>query len=148
MAAVLGHQSETLQNVTDFFTPIMRNFNVYFFWEQEKTAMSIMGKDFIVTKDSAAPLFDETERSGIAATHSGMVKFEDPTDPGFRMVLDALVRYCEQAPGVIKQNQLLAQETLARERRREVIMAMGPVQHAGLTSSSTLTDQPSDEPPK
>lgn len=29
--------SETLQNVTDMFAPLMKNFRIYFFWEQEKT---------------------------------------------------------------------------------------------------------------
>lgn len=29
--------SETLQNITDGFAPLMKNFHVYFFWEQEKT---------------------------------------------------------------------------------------------------------------
>ena len=33
----LGEGSETLQNVTDMFAPLMKNFNVYFFWEQKKT---------------------------------------------------------------------------------------------------------------
>lgn len=29
--------SETLQNVTDQFAPLMKNFRIYFFWEQEKS---------------------------------------------------------------------------------------------------------------
>lgn len=29
--------SEVLQNITDMFVPLMKNFRVYFFWEQEKT---------------------------------------------------------------------------------------------------------------
>jgi protein SERAC1 len=36
--------SETLQNVTDMFVPLMKNFHIYFFWEQEKT-------DFRATMD-------------------------------------------------------------------------------------------------
>lgn len=28
---------ETLQNITDMFVPLMKDFRVYFFWEQEKT---------------------------------------------------------------------------------------------------------------
>lgn len=28
--------SEVLQNITDMFVPLMKNFRVYFFWEQEK----------------------------------------------------------------------------------------------------------------
>lgn len=29
--------SETLQNITDMFAPLMKNFRIYFFWEQETT---------------------------------------------------------------------------------------------------------------
>lgn len=29
--------SETLQNITDQFAPLMKNLRVFFFWEQEKT---------------------------------------------------------------------------------------------------------------
>jgi protein SERAC1 len=41
---VLREGSETLQNITDMFAPLIKNFCIYFFWEQEKT-------DFGVTKD-------------------------------------------------------------------------------------------------
>ena len=40
----LQQGSETLQNITDMFTPLMKNFRVHFFWEQEKT-------DFGVSQD-------------------------------------------------------------------------------------------------
>lgn len=33
----LQKNSETLQNITDQFVPLMKRFRVYFFWEQEKT---------------------------------------------------------------------------------------------------------------
>jgi protein SERAC1 len=33
----LQEGSETLQNITDQFAPLMKQFNIYFFWEQEKT---------------------------------------------------------------------------------------------------------------
>lgn len=33
----LKEGSETLQNITDMFAPLMKNFRIYFFWEQEKT---------------------------------------------------------------------------------------------------------------
>lgn len=36
--------SETLQNITDQFAPLMKNLRVYFFWEQEKT-------DLVYTRD-------------------------------------------------------------------------------------------------
>jgi protein SERAC1 len=33
----LKEGSEALQNITDMFVPLMKNFRIYFFWEQEKT---------------------------------------------------------------------------------------------------------------
>jgi len=33
----LAQGSEVLQNITDMFVPLMKNFRIYFFWEQEKT---------------------------------------------------------------------------------------------------------------
>ena len=33
----LQEGSETLQNITDQFAPLMKRFHIYFFWEQEKT---------------------------------------------------------------------------------------------------------------
>jgi len=40
----LKEGSEILQNITDMFAPLMRHFQIYFFWEQVKT-------DFGPTKD-------------------------------------------------------------------------------------------------
>lgn len=33
----LEGKSETLQNITDMFAPLMKHFRIFFFWEQEKT---------------------------------------------------------------------------------------------------------------
>jgi hypothetical protein len=37
LADALHEGSEVLQNITDMFAPLMKNFRIYFFWEQEKT---------------------------------------------------------------------------------------------------------------
>ncbi len=37
LADGLYEGSEVLQNITDMFAPLMKNFRVFFFWEQEKT---------------------------------------------------------------------------------------------------------------
>ena len=37
LADALHQGSEVLQNITDMFAPLMKNFRIYFFWEQEKT---------------------------------------------------------------------------------------------------------------
>ncbi|KAI1264767.1 hypothetical protein F5Y18DRAFT_427916 [Xylariaceae sp. FL1019] len=96
LVKALQEESETLQNITDFFIPLMKDFHIHFFWEQEKTDLKY-GKDYIVTRESAAPTFDDTERSGIPADHSGMVKFDDSTSSAFRLVIATLQRYCEDA---------------------------------------------------
>lgn len=33
--------SEVLQNITDMFVPLMKDFHIFFFWEQEKTNMGV-----------------------------------------------------------------------------------------------------------
>jgi hypothetical protein len=35
----LQEGSEVLQNITDMFAPLMKDFHIFFFWEQEKTNM-------------------------------------------------------------------------------------------------------------
>ena len=42
----LQENSETLQNVTDQFVPLMNRFRIFFFWEQEKTHLAHT-KDFV-----------------------------------------------------------------------------------------------------
>lgn len=121
LVLALKEESETLQNITDFFVPMMGNFRIYFFWEQEKTDLKILGRDFIVPTDSAAPLYDNTERAGIAADHSGLVKFEDPASPGFQLVVGALMRYCEDAPDAVEQRHCLSEHNLSTERVRELL---------------------------
>ena len=118
LVSALKEESETLQNITDYFVPLMKNFCIYFFWEEERTNLGHT-KDYIVDKESAAPTFDDTERSGIAADHSGMVKFEDKTSQGFRQVVAALDRYCDDAPSAIKCRWANSMELLAEARRRE-----------------------------
>ncbi|GAP91029.2 putative cytochrome P450 [Rosellinia necatrix] len=104
LVKALEEESETLQNITDYFTPLMKDFHIHFFWEQERTDLKYT-KDYIVGKESAAPAFDDTERSGIHADHSGMVKFEDSASSGFRLVAATLDRYCTEAPEAISQRQ-------------------------------------------
>lgn len=102
LVKALQVESETVQNITDHFTPIMKNFHIHFFWEQEKTNLRY-SRSYIVEEDSAAPTYDDTERSGIPADHSGMVKFDESTSSSFRLVAETLQRYCETAAEVIKQ---------------------------------------------
>ena len=42
----LREGSEVLQNITDGFAPLMKDFRVFFFWEQEKTDMGFT-RDYV-----------------------------------------------------------------------------------------------------
>ena len=134
----LREESETLQNITDQFAPLMKRFRIYFFWEQEKTdfpyskayvisifftfplANSICANLLqVVDEASAAPILDNTERSGIGANHSDMCKFEDATAPGYRTVVAALMRYAREAPPLIMTRWSRAKNMLAAQRSME-----------------------------
>lgn len=97
----LEEDSEILQNITDQFAPLMPRFHIYFFWEQERMDLKYT-KDYIVDETSAAPILDDTERSGIAADHRNMVKFDTKDSPGFRTVVAALKRWAQDAPGLVR----------------------------------------------
>lgn len=118
----LEEDSETLQNITDQFAPLMCKFRIFFFWEQEKTDLKYT-KDYIVDETSAAPMLDNTERSGVAADHRGMVQFCRNTDQGFRTAVAALRRYCQLAPQVI-QGRLIQSTDILNDRRHFEAMEM------------------------
>ena len=108
----LEEDSEVLQNITDQFAPLMHRFHIYFFWEQERMDIKYT-KDYIIEESSAAPILDDTERSGIAADHRNMVKFQANDSPGFRTVVAALKRYAQDAPGVIDSRVIDAKAQLS-----------------------------------
>lgn len=78
--------SEMLQEITDQFAPLLKQFSVYYFWEQMETQAGSI-KTYVVDEDSAAPGWDNVDRCGIMATHSGMVKFKSPVDRGTELCL-------------------------------------------------------------
>ena len=123
----LEKESETLQNITDQFAPLMSNFRIYFFWEQEKTDLKYT-KDYIVDEASAAPILDNTERCGIAADHRGICKFGTPTAQGFRTVVAALRRYSQEAPQVIRGRWIKSIESLGESRRYEAMEMLKGIQ--------------------
>ncbi|KAG2010685.1 hypothetical protein GB937_007654 [Aspergillus fischeri] len=101
LVKALEEQSEILQNITDQFAPLMAEFRIYFFWEEEETDLKYT-KDLIVEEASAAPILDNTERCGIAADHRGMCKFNHPSLQGFRTAISAIRRYSREAPEAIR----------------------------------------------
>lgn len=107
----LKEQSETLQNINDQFAPLMAEFRIYFFWEQEKTDLKYTN-DYIVEESSAAPILDNTERCGIAADHRGMCKFSNNRLQSFRTAISALRRYARDAPDVTRVRHARALKAL------------------------------------
>ncbi|MCJ1443755.1 MAG: hypothetical protein MMC23_004255 [Stictis urceolatum] len=114
----LQEGSETLQNITDMFVPLMKNFHVYFFWEQEKTDMGYT-QDYVVDESSAAPILDNTERTGLPYDHRNMCKFGSRNAPGYRVVVSALMRYSRGAPEVIANRWVHSVERLKAQRQQE-----------------------------
>ena len=114
----LEQDSEVLQEITDNFAPLMRRFHMFFFWEQERTDLKYT-KDYIVEETSAAPILDNTERSGIAADHREMCKFGTKDAAGFRTVLAALKRYEREAPTIIGARVVKTSDGLRAESRNE-----------------------------
>lgn len=139
LLSALEEGSETLQDISDQFCPLMTRFRIFFFWEQEKSDLTALNrKDYIVTEASAAPIIDATERCGIAADHSSMCKFTKPSDQGFRDVMAALKRYVRDAPTLIAQRRSREQEVLIQQRRDEAMENMGYYNHAGGVQRSTV----------
>lgn len=131
----LRRESKSLQGITNSFVPLMKHFNIFFFWEQEKTKLpGKFTRKYIVTSESAAPIHDNTERAGIAANHSNMVKFDDTSSPGFRTVVEAVIRYCKEASANIQLRGDHAAKTLFEERHAEFLQAL---RHTGLPVSTT-----------
>jgi hypothetical protein len=123
----LEEESETLQNITDQFAPLMANFRIFFFWEQEKTDLKY-AKEYIVDETSAAPILDNTERCGIAADHRGMCRFEKSTAQGFRTAVAALRRYGQEAPQVISSRWIKTADMLNESRRHEAMEILRGIQ--------------------
>ncbi|OIW28802.1 hypothetical protein CONLIGDRAFT_681750 [Coniochaeta ligniaria NRRL 30616] len=70
---------------------------------------------YIVSRESSAPRYDDTERAAVAADHRGMARFETSRSQVFRLVADALLCYCDDAPDVIRQRCLDAAQALGME---------------------------------
>ena len=99
LLSVVEEDSEALQMISDHSAPLMKQFHI-FFWEQVPTYFGNR-TGFVVEESSAAPITNNTERSGIPATHAEMAKFPGSNNSSFGTVIEALTRYCRDAPPVI-----------------------------------------------
>lgn len=110
--------SETLQNITQDFAPMMTRYHVYFFWEQLPTNLKY-STGYVVTRDSAAPIIDGTNRCGIAANHRDMCKFESFYSTGFAVTISTLKRYAQAAPDVVETRLEESAKMLDERRKNE-----------------------------
>ena len=118
LLSAMGRDSETLQSITEQFAPLMKQFHIFFFWEEIPSDMK--GRSgYTIAESSAAPIVDNTERAGIPANHVKMVKFSDVHSSSYRTVIEALARYTRDAPKVIARRWQQAIEALARARSNE-----------------------------
>lgn len=133
LTAALEPDSEVLQNMTDDFLLLMPYLKIALFWEEETTSFGIFGQDFVVSRDSAAPLYDDTQRCGIASTHAGMVKFDTPDDAGFLTAMDVLGGYYREAPREI-QARIDLDEDMKRLKQTHELRALGLVPDVQLSA--------------
>lgn len=119
--------SETLQNITNDFAPLMARFQMYFFWEQLKSDLKYT-KDYVVDESSAAPMLESISgRCGIAADHRGMCKFDSPNSPGFHIVIAALKRFSQNAPNTIGPRLVQYANQLSQRRRYEAMELLNSI---------------------
>ncbi|KAI0503085.1 hypothetical protein F5B22DRAFT_573910 [Xylaria bambusicola] len=111
--------SEALQEITDHFAPIMKQFYIYNFWEQLRTAVG-RHKIYIVDRTSASPSWNEVDQCGINTTHAGIVKFTSSASPGYRLVLAALDKYIKLSATGVARRWEQDLELIRKERQHEV----------------------------
>ena len=124
LLSAIQKDSETLQAITDQFSSLMKQFHIFFFWEEIESEMEIR-RGFVVEEASAAPIIDNTERAGIAASHVQMVRFANRRDSSYRTAIEALVRYCRHAPSIISRRWTQAEESLSRVWSNEAFELTG-----------------------
>lgn len=93
-------ESGMLQDITDQFAPSMKRFSIFYFWEEVQTQNGA-SRALVVDPGSAAPPWHDTERCGIAATHSGMVKSSSSSDSAYEVLFGALVRGASSDSGAM-----------------------------------------------
>lgn len=118
LIASMEKRSETLQTISQQFSPLLKNFYVHNFWETLETSRSI-GSGHIVSYSSAAPPWDDTGRSGLPATHSQMCKFGDREQPGYKLTCGILHRFIKLAGPLIASRHQESHSFLAARRAHE-----------------------------
>lgn len=118
LIAAIEKNSETLENITEQFVPLLKHFYIHNFWEELETSRAIT-RGYIVTHSSAAPAWDNTGRSGLPATHSRMCKFRDRNEPGYKAICGFISRIKGKADQDCSTRSKLADDYLAAQRKSE-----------------------------
>lgn len=121
--------SEMLNEVTDQFMPIMKQYRVFNFWEELQSEVDGT-TTFLVDRDSAAPHWPDTEQCGIRATHLGMMKSRTSD---YTVIREALTRYIREAPTPIKTRWCNEKKFLDAEHRRQAEELLKPQFELGST---------------
>ncbi len=131
--------SDMIQEITDQFAPLMKRFAIFNFWEELETVTGKV-KRYLVDEHSAAPIWDSVERCAISATHSGMVKFKSAQDQGYRVVLEALIRYIKMAPDFIQVRSREDKRRSEADHRLEAEMLLGNQLDTVVSENRSPTD--------
>ena len=129
----LGIKNETLENIERQFIQLSNKIRIYFFYEGKPT--NICGNwHYVVDEESAAPVIQDVERTGIQQDHIHMCQFESECTPGFCVVTEAIQRYAAEAPKRIQADWqseraegYLRTEAQVRELRGDAIYAADKV---------------------
>ncbi|GAW26889.1 putative tetratricopeptide-like helical [Rosellinia necatrix] len=119
-----GEDDVFFQSITAEFTPIMKQFHMFFFWEELRTTASDR-YEYIVDPSSAVIDVDNTEKAGIHATHLQMIQFGSEAMSGFRTVVEAILRYSQDAYQVIPHRWSQAIPALRKLRSSETYELSG-----------------------
>ncbi|KAF7868847.1 uncharacterized protein EAF02_009583 [Botrytis sinoallii] len=113
--------SDTIKEITDLFAPLAKRFAIYNFWEGLEAFFDDQAQQpvYIVDALSAAPVWEQVDKCGIMANHSGMVKFSTKSDPGYIVVYQALEKYIKAAPRVVSRRWEQEMERVIAERKQE-----------------------------
>ncbi|KPI37380.1 Protein SERAC1 [Cyphellophora attinorum] len=156
LVQALKSNNETLQNINRLFIEIISRYHVYFFHESKP--MDFKGSlQYIVDEDSAAPVIEGVERMGIERDHSHMCKFESEDAPGYEVVAEAIQRYAEDAPGLIRtrwEEEHRIRDLEKREAARELlrnspsaIESLTPAESTQISQASSLGNSMGTAPP-
>ena len=113
-----------IQSIADQFSPLIKQYHIFLIWEQLPSEFD-HNSGYVVSQQSAAPSWDNTERSGLRSDHSHLCKFESERDEGFRLILEALQRYSRLAPALIAARWIKADQFLYTQRSLEASELVG-----------------------